>query len=289
VVLRLARKKPPKTFRKVLSGCRGCRLLGEQLPFQNAHRCDELVAITDLGKVMADDFIRVHCPKCNKRLKVAQRVHRSLVSSGSQVSCPKCDTTFRFSESPATVTPKEKGSHSEVANPLQLRKNIPAKRISELGEFTPIENKWAPKIEGWLWLYGLSLFYAAILGNPYNWYLEYDFATSTTRDLLTTPGSEFFHPSWGTVFTLDTLWLVFGSVFTYVLAYFYVNKSRHFPTLLFVCAASNLLFATIVLVLVSQIDPSLAFGADFFKPFVYWGIWVPYFIYSKRVKRTFIY
>ena len=46
---------------------------------------------------MADNFVRINCPTCDRRLKIPQRsVEKAIV-------CPKCNTTFRVDEQSNTV------------------------------------------------------------------------------------------------------------------------------------------------------------------------------------------
>ena len=111
-------------------------------------------------------------------------------------------------------------------------------------------------------------------------------------EIMTTPGSEGYHPLWAPVLTFEiignTLFILSGIV----LVILFFTKSHRFPKLLIAFYATNLLFIALDLVWASGIPAVSAMdNTDSIKELVQaiakCAIWIPYMLVSKRVKNTF--
>ena len=113
--------------------------------------------------------------------------------------------------------------------------------------------------------------------------------------ILTTPGTTAYHHLWAPLLVLEiTVNLVFLG-FVAVLNYLFFKKSYGFhdcssptlcPVLLFV-VGDFLLAGLDPPALAEQLDPA-GFVEDAAPAFVAAAIWIPYFLFAKRVKNTFV-
>jgi DNA-directed RNA polymerase subunit RPC12/RpoP len=68
---------------------------------------------------MTDDFVRVHCPNCDKRLKLSPHDHQELASTGKGITCPICDVAFTLQ--PPNVTGKLPTQRTVACPHCQIR------------------------------------------------------------------------------------------------------------------------------------------------------------------------
>lgn len=113
-----------------------------------------------------------------------------------------------------------------------------------------------------------------------------------TWEVLTTPGSEHYHPLWAPLlifeFTINGT-LILAGVALLVL---FFTKSRRFPRMFILYVAVTLIFQIADYVLGEQIPAVAAESAEstveIARTVITAIIWVPYMLVSKRVKNTFI-
>jgi len=111
---------------------------------------------------------------------------------------------------------------------------------------------------------------------------------------LTTPGSTAYHPNWKPVllFELVSSSVIFGLNAVAVALFF--RKQRVFPR--FIVATIPIIFILILLGYhLSGLIPAVAESPDYSKQssmlivrFVALHVWIPYFLLSQRVKKTFV-
>lgn len=113
-----------------------------------------------------------------------------------------------------------------------------------------------------------------------------------TWEVLTTPGSEHYHPLWAPLLIFE---LAINGAFILagvaLLALFFA-KSRRFPRMFILYVAISLIFQIVDYVLGEQIPAVAAAGAEsnveIARTVITAVIWVPYMLVSKRVKNTFV-
>lgn len=111
---------------------------------------------------------------------------------------------------------------------------------------------------------------------------------------LTTPGLSAYHPYWKPVLLFELISASVILAFNVVGLILFFRKHRFFPT--FVVVAIPVIF---VLMLVDYclegFVPAIAATQDYVKQghgiivkFIALHVWIPYFLFSERVKRTFV-
>jgi len=149
-------------------------------------------------------------------------------------------------------------------------------------------------IGGWLIFPIIGLFISPFLifFNFINLFLP--IFTDETIALLTTKGSEYYVPGLSALLffeILGNLLLLFGSIYLLVSLF---KKFKSFPIhfiyfrlFLIVFLSLDLFFAYILFPSEPVFD--LETSREFFRSIIATIIWVPYMLYSKRVKNTFVY
>ncbi|EQB63604.1 MAG: hypothetical protein RBG1_1C00001G1183 [candidate division Zixibacteria bacterium RBG-1] len=114
-----------------------------------------------------------------------------------------------------------------------------------------------------------------------------------TWSVLTTPGTEAYHPLWAPILIGELVGNLFFVCLGIVLIVLFFQKRKIFPKLAIFYLLANLVFVvgdTLVAGLipfVAQQDNSSSMK-EIFRSVVGAGVWVPYFLTSKRVKGTFV-
>jgi hypothetical protein len=147
-------------------------------------------------------------------------------------------------------------------------------------------------IGGWLVLVGLGLALAPIQlgGALITSYLP--IFTGQAWSALTTPGTAAYHWMWKPLLLIELFGSVFLLIWAVALLFLFFGRKRIFPSLVIAFYAANLLLVLLDFVAVSAI-PAVAAELDarsvlqLVKSILFCGIWIPYFLISERVKKTF--
>jgi hypothetical protein len=114
-----------------------------------------------------------------------------------------------------------------------------------------------------------------------------------TWEVLTTPGSEAYHPLWAPLVIFEIIGNLGVIALAVVTLWHLVRKSRHTPKLAIIWLAWTAIFiavdffaADLIPAVAAESDP----GSDreLVRSLVSAAIWIPYFLVSKRVKATFV-
>ena len=146
---------------------------------------------------------------------------------------------------------------------------------------------------GWLIIVGISLILSpfVLIFKCYSVFTPI-FADNTIQ-VLTDQNSPSYHPFWGPYLygeLIFNLLLVIGSIY---LIFLFFKKMSYFPKYFIIFVVLNLLFLFIDAILIKIVLPNeVIFDVETLKEiirqFIYASIWIPYMIFSKRVKVTFI-
>ena len=116
--------------------------------------------------------------------------------------------------------------------------------------------------------------------------------TGETWAMLTTPGTEIYHPLWAPLLYFEVLGNLFFIGAALVLLVLFFKRKKIFPTLMIGFYLFNLVFIGVDAIvgemipfIAEQSDPESA--KEVIRSVVGALIWVPYFLVSKRVKATF--
>ena len=102
------------------------------------------------------------------------------------------------------------------------------------------------------------------------------------------------YPGLTTLLYMEIIVNLIFAAFSVFLLFFIFTKNKLFPRLMIIFLLSNFVFIVLDLILAYQIPLLQQSGVDsstmkeFFRSLGGAVIWVPYFIFSKRVKNTFI-
>lgn len=114
-----------------------------------------------------------------------------------------------------------------------------------------------------------------------------------TWSILTTPGTEAYHPFLAPLLIFELIGNIAFVVFAIVVAIFFFKRQKIVPKLMIAFLFSNLAFVVIdyfvadsIPFIASQNDPESL--RELIRVLIGCLIWVPYFLVSKRVKGTFV-
>jgi len=149
------------------------------------------------------------------------------------------------------------------------------------------------KIRGFLIFVAIGLF-MSLIGNLQNLGWSILPFRGEVWEKLTTPGFDSYHPNWkqALLFGVTSASVIF--VFNIIMLVLFFRKHRFFPT--FIVVAIPVIF---VLLLVGHyldgLVPAIAASQEYSKGthqlivrFIALHVWIPYFVVSERVKRTFV-
>lgn len=155
-------------------------------------------------------------------------------------------------------------------------------------------NQTEPKgIGGWLILPLLGLIFSAFQ-------IAFQFIgdlapvlTIETWHVLTTPGTNAYHPLWAPLLVFEVVASVVLFSFTLALLRFFFKKSKRVPKLFVLWLLSVAAVQVIDYLLMAQIpsvseQPDPAGMRDLIRSVGSAAIWIPYFLKSTRVKNTFV-
>ncbi len=111
--------------------------------------------------------------------------------------------------------------------------------------------------------------------------------------VLTTPGTEAYHPLWGTLLIFEIAGNTAFILANLALLFFYFTKHWRFPTLYITLLVLNVVFVVsdffmgnAIPAVAASNDPQAA--KEMARTLGAAAIWIPYFLRSKRVKNTFV-
>lgn len=146
---------------------------------------------------------------------------------------------------------------------------------------------------GWLIIYLIGLTYQ-FYGNLRTAYLNYIFTKSADFTYLITPGSDSFNSFWEITIYFEIFAAVILSFLTLFILYFCIRKSKNFRlfSIIFISLmlVTNLIDLIALLIIQNSYTESL-FEHPYdgtYKSFMYAIVWIPYFIFSRRVKNTYV-
>ena len=148
-------------------------------------------------------------------------------------------------------------------------------------------------LAGWLVLVGLG-----VVISPIRLLISYvpiylPIFRDGTWEILTTVGSEAYHPLWGPLIIGEVIYNLSIVAFSFYLIYLFFSKHYLFPKFYIGIVVVSLIvipldawFLSFVLPNKPVFDPDTIL--EFSKVLVVALVWVPYMLISKRVKATFV-
>jgi hypothetical protein len=146
---------------------------------------------------------------------------------------------------------------------------------------------------GWLILVGIGIIFAPIRIVAFMFLVYADLFSGETWALLTTPGSEAYHPLWSTIL-ISELSINVGLVLVHIyMAFLFFSKKYSFPRFFISVLLFTLAFIFVDALVMKIILPSEPFfdpdsAREFVRTIIGALIWIPYMLRSKRVKATFV-
>ena len=110
---------------------------------------------------------------------------------------------------------------------------------------------------------------------------------------LTTPGSVSYHPLWAPLLIMELIGNGCFLILSTGLVVFFFKRRKFVPKLAIIFLTANFIFVSIdgyfTQVVLATTDPTnMGPVINFVRTLVASIIWIAYFLFSKRVKRTFI-
>jgi len=179
-------------------------------------------------------------------------------------------------------------------NPEPLNESTPNENIGLERLQEPWKVNKPPKIRGALILVAVGLIFSLFQNLAYFFGGIAPIIRSTLWELYTNPGSPKFHPRWKLVLICDALTATLILFWNIVMLVFFFRKKRVFPVM--VAASLPIIFLLILGVhylsgLIPAVAESPAYtkeGTALITKFIGLHIWIPYFLLSKRVAKTFV-
>jgi len=147
---------------------------------------------------------------------------------------------------------------------------------------------------GWLILVGIGVVLGLTSNAAEMASLFREVSNNAVRlELLTTPGTESYHPFWKVLLIGEMLGLGVNAMFSLLLIFLFFTKSKNFPKIFIGLLIFNVLFLLIEGVLGKIVMPNEPFFLhkdgmrSFARVVIGCLIWIPYMLVSKRVKATF--
>ncbi len=150
------------------------------------------------------------------------------------------------------------------------------------------------RIGGLLILVGIGLFLSLLRNIGYFLGSITPLIKPEMWDRLTNPNSTAFHPQWKLVIIFDAVTSALIFLLNVVSLVFFFQKKRAFPRLMAV-SIPVFFFMSLGGYYLSGLIPAVAESKDYSRQwhllisqFVSLHLWIPYFLLSKRVERTFV-
>lgn len=148
-------------------------------------------------------------------------------------------------------------------------------------------------IGGWLLLVGLGLIVSPLRIGYFLATTHWPIFQNGSWGLLTTPGSEAYHPLWAPLLVFEIIGNLGSIVLAIATLWLMFRKSRYTPRIAIAWLAwtaavvvIDFFAADLIPAVAAQSDPDSV--KELVRSIVGAAIWIPYFLVSKRVKATFI-
>jgi len=149
------------------------------------------------------------------------------------------------------------------------------------------------KIGGWLILVAIGLIIAPLRILLFTLKDIFPVFAPQTWSVLTTPGSEAYHPLWAPLLIGELVGNLFFVFLGIVLVVLFFQRRKIVPKLVIIYLVTNLGFviadayvATLIPIVAQQDNTSTV--KEIVRGVVSAAIWTPYFLISKRAKGTFV-
>jgi hypothetical protein len=179
-------------------------------------------------------------------------------------------------------------------NPEPLSGSTPKENISLEQPHEPWKGNKPPKIRGALILVAVVMIFNLVQNLAYFLGSMAPIMRSSRWQLFTNSTSPKFHPQWKIVLIFDAMTATLILFWNIVVLVFFFRKKRGFPRLI---AVSIPIIFLLFLAghFLSGLIPAVAGSALYAKEetalimkFIGLHIWIPYFLLSKRVEKTFV-
>jgi hypothetical protein len=156
----------------------------------------------------------------------------------------------------------------------------------------PDDNEKYDRIGGWLIICAIGLTLYPVQA-AFSLFSEVMPAVSSENwRRLTTPGSVSYHPLWAPLLIMELIGNGCFLILSTVLVVFFFKRRKFVPKLAMMFLASNFIFVSLdgyyTQVILATTDPAnMGPVINFVRTLVASMIWIAYFLFSKRVKRTF--
>lgn len=177
----------------------------------------------------------------------------------------------------------------EPSNELAPKENVALDQLQE-----PRKENKPPKIRGALILVAVGLFISLVQNLGYFFGSIAPIIGSPEWERFTNPSSPEFHPQWKLVLICDAVTGTLNFLWTIVMLVLFFRKKRVFPMLVAV-SIPTIFLVNLAGYYLSGLIPAVAGSAGYAKEgealiikFIGLHIWIPYFLLSKRVAKTFV-
>ena len=146
---------------------------------------------------------------------------------------------------------------------------------------------------GWLIVVAIGLVVSCIRIPVESWQIFGSILSDGSWEVLTTPGTEYYHPLWGPFLIFEMLGNALTVLMGMVALYLFFTKSKRFPKWYIWYLSINVGFLLLDSML-GNLIPAVRDAADsgamkeLFRSIVSAAIWIPYMKISKRVRNTFV-
>jgi hypothetical protein len=151
-------------------------------------------------------------------------------------------------------------------------------------------------LRGWLILLGIGVVIGPIrsFSSGFVWFSQASIMLNDgTLEVMTTPGSEYYHGLWLPLFVFELIYAVALCFAALYLVYLFFTKHAWFPKVYIIISLIGIGVTALDAWLVTLILPNASMfdvesGRLFIQQIIGAIIWIPYLLSSERVKATFV-